>query len=1306
MTTGYDARKCGALCDQCPLNGQALVPPERDIMSPMMRLTDTSVTIVGDHPSTVEASQGRMFAGPAGTELDKALRMGGIKRTNCHVTNVILCSPPGKDLKTFLQKLSKYNRTRPSHEPAIASPIDCCRPRFEAEIQDHRNFITLGKVANHAVTGNPSSIMSVRGALVELEETERTPARKVMPTVPPGLILHQMKYAHVFRNDIVKAGRWFRGEAKYEPPEILWHPTAEVLREFLFKPNTTYAFDLETDGIDNLTTKIRCVGIGNSKVVAMVGLLGKDGFTKFYSRDEEPKVIQVLKDYFSDESIAKIAHNGINFDAVVLYNQLGVRPRNIIDTMLLHKSVESELPHGLGYVVSLYAEAPSWKSDRDGQKLSTMAESDVQLHEYCSLDVALTEKVVTKLQEAVVLRGQKEVCALDHKIQEVCAEMHMAGMYVDQKARLDIEVKLLKRRQDLLNGIRERLENDKFNPNSTDQMRDLLFGNWKLTPPLEEEDRFTSSGDPSTADLILRSLLTEELPDHQREIIKRIRYFRKVTKVLGTYVTKLRPSNVRVEDDLGWDDEDEDWIDRETRKKYGLDKTGIVNPRTGRMYPGYSVGTPVTGRLSSSKPINAQNYPKSLRKMVTAAPGHVLVGADMDQLELRIAAARWNVDLYLRAFAEGKDPHSMTAYAVFGDEFCKAAGVDPACFSGPGKLVGTAYDTSGKFKGEGEAVKLRNLSKAVQYASQYMAKVETVHKLIQKTEVENKDGTTDLPYARLPLRQVREMHSNWLKGAPQFESGWETEINAYRRQGYLYEPITGRRRDFLDGEAPNEIVNFNIQCVPGHVRVITKDGYIPIRELKGKQFMAWTGLRWAPATCISKGMAELREVRTTHAIHLMCDATHKFKVPDRSEYIWKEADDLICNQRVAIDLARQLEFGTSVDPMDAYIVGLFTADGCLSRKNKGKERGVALSFAIGHKAATGRQERCGDVAIERVVDWGKSRGLAARLVVEEGHTSVCFENNIMYWCDLWGLNPGLKARDKRIPEFIWRADLAARKQFILGLLDGDAHQSPDGNVLLNMFNPDLLEEVAVLARTIGIDSMSMHGPYKTNSDGETVSWRLSLSGAHVNRVLGWGRECKYRSNNTIPQFECKRIVDRLNPTTASHRTMKSRIKETAHGGAGSITPYSAVEMGVDDLYDHAVTTATVKLDLKAEVYTLCVDDPDHQYVANGFISKNSTAAGLMNVALLKLVQEIPYEKWGPGTGIINQCHDAIVIECPADGCSYTIDEKGKKHWDIPEKSIPFKVARLLEECLRAEHPSLPGVVFTASADIEMSWDKV
>jgi hypothetical protein len=127
-------------------------------------------------------------------------------------------------------------------------------------------------------------------------------------------------------------------------------------------------------------------------------------------------------------------------------------------------------------------------------------------------------------------------------------------------------------------------------------------------------------------------------------------------------------------------------------------------------------------------------------------------------------------------------------------------------------------------------------------------------------------------------------------------------------------------------------------------------------------------------------------------------------------------------------------------------------------------------------------------------------------------------------------------------------------------------------------------------------------------------------------------------------------------------------------------------MEVNDIYDHAHVSSVSSLCVRSEVFTLCVDDEEHCYVAEGFISKNSSAAAIMNLAMVKLYEQVPLHKWGPGTGIINQCHDAIVIECP--------EGEGER------------VARLLEECMNQVHDSLPGVEFTASADIGKSWDKV
>ena len=814
--SGYNPRQCGALCDECPLNGNVVVPPELN--------KGARVLVIGEAPGEQEEKYQRPFVGPSGTELDRALRAGGKHRGHVALTNAILCRPPENDLKKLIDVQRRHMKLTGEVQK---TPTECCAPRLERELDQYDNYLPLGKTGAAAVTKQTSSILAIRGAGFTL--THKGQEKKVLPTLHPAFVLRQQRWAHVFRNDIAKAFRFFDGVSGWKEPAVVYNPEPHELAAFLSDTSQVFTYDIETDGIECLTAHIRCIAIGNPEQVMVIGFRSnatpkyQEGlFLDWYNNPVESTVmLDILTQFFTNPNIIKVGHNSGYYDRIVIRSQMGCDVLPNIDTMLLHRNVESELPHSLGYVASLYTDAPAWKTDREGNKIALGGESDDELHLYCARDVAITARVLEPLVAQVQMRDQSDVYQMDMKMQEICMVMHTAGMFVDQEARMQKEIELFRMRHNLLHSIRRETGIHNFNPASVYQMRDLLFKRWKIsTEFIDEKDRFTGSGDLSTGDLILRMLLCDPaVPEVQREIIKLIRRYRKCLKVLGTYVVKLRPYDATNSiEGLGWD-EDEDWVDKETRKKYGEEKRGIVNPATGRMYPGYNAHVAVTGRLSSSKPINAQNFPKDLRAMVVAQPGNVLVGADMDQLELRIAAARWGVQMYLRAFADGKDPHSMTAFSVFGEKFCEAAGLQPEQFSRPGKLVGSAY-VDGKFAGKGAAKSMRDLSKGVQYASQYMAKVETVHKLIQKTEIAAIDkatgkpiggGITDLPYAKLPLRKVRKMRDNWLEKAHEFEAGWEQEIQSYRNRGYIREPVTGRRRDFLDGEAPNEIVNFPIQ---------------------------------------------------------------------------------------------------------------------------------------------------------------------------------------------------------------------------------------------------------------------------------------------------------------------------------------------------------------------------------------------------------------------------------------------------------------------------------------------------------------
>ena len=76
----------------------------------------------------------------------------------------------------------------------------------------------------------------------------------------------------------------------------------------------------------------------------------------------------------------------------------------------------------------------------------------------------------------------------------------------------------------------------------------------------------------------------------------------------------------------------------------------------------------------------------------------------------------------------------------------------------------------------------------------------------------------------------------------------------------------------------------------------------------------------------------------------------------------------------------------------------------------------------------------------------------------------------------------------------------------------------------------------------------------------------------------------------------------------------------------------------------------------------------------------------MNTVLSRFSKCIPVHKWGEGSGIMSQHGYSIVVECPAKEADW--------------------VKAKLEECMNLAFDCLPGVMFTAEADIEMTWKDV
>ncbi len=759
-------------CHECWLNRSKPVLPE-------LRAGSTAL-LVGEAPGEKEVAEGRPFVGPSGLELQRALQAVGVRRSTLSITNAILCQPPENDLARLLHKIQGLNKIRKAAgEPPMPTPLECCKPRLDAEVAAYGpNVVTLGSTAMRAVLGGEGSILEARGGPVQLEGGLR-----VLPTLHPAFVMRARRWTQAFTADLGRAFRWFSGKLAWRDPHTIYQPSPAMLKAWLEGPaaHARYVvFDVETapafpeySRYEPTLDPLRCLGLATddgAHAVVIPFRSVETGTAVFYTGQEQREIVALLRAFFTGPKL-KAGWNSGYYDRMVIEHNLGVTPAPHLDGIGLHKLAEPELPHRLGYAGSIYTDVSAWKQGH----VANTAERDVDLWKYNATDCAVTALTVAALAPAVRERKQVEAARFWPKVQDVCVGLHKAGLYVDQPKRREWDQRLLTEAKAALKQVRNAVGDGSFNPGSTLQLRGLLFDRWGFEP-----HEYTGLGDPSTDDDSLRAFLARsDLKPEQVAALKGIRQYRQKVKLRGTYVLKLRPLAEAATDAwMAWDDE-ESPEEREQRAKKHQKRPGIVLD-TGRFYPDYNAHGTVGWRLSSSNP-NAQNFPDRLREIVVAEPGRVLVGCDQAQLELRMVAALAGCAHYLAALNAGEDPHLALCLDFFGDAF-KAASKD-------------------------QKKALRRFVKEFTYASLYRAGPETIHAVLTSSE----DEAGNLLYPTLTVRETTAFHTKWLARNPEIEKWWEDDLEEYRRLGYLAEPVFGMRRDFLDGEAPNEIANYKAQ---------------------------------------------------------------------------------------------------------------------------------------------------------------------------------------------------------------------------------------------------------------------------------------------------------------------------------------------------------------------------------------------------------------------------------------------------------------------------------------------------------------
>ncbi|MEX0587141.1 MAG: DNA polymerase [Patescibacteria group bacterium] len=329
-----------------------------------------------------------------------------------------------------------------------------------------------------------------------------------------------------------------------------------------------------------------------------------------------------------DEKILKLAQNA-KFDYGMLKELAGVEIVNLFDTMLAERVLTCGLTK-LGDL-SLKALARKYLELELAKEVRETFEHHLRDFTKKQLDYSATDVLVLfPIYEAQKAQLQKEnlakIASLEFRLVPVVAEMELRGFLIDVERWRQVISEYRRKAKEIDQKVQEELR-----PYSKSTQKDL-FGNHanvvNLNSPSQILEAFRRVG------LDLPSTGEEILARYNHPLAKLLLEYRESEKIISAFGDNL------------------------------LEK---INPKTGRIHPDYMQIGADTGRFACSNP-NLQQIPTDsmFRSCFIASPGHKLVIADYSQIELRIMAELSEDPVFMKAFKDDVDLHTLTASQMFG----------------------------------------------------------------------------------------------------------------------------------------------------------------------------------------------------------------------------------------------------------------------------------------------------------------------------------------------------------------------------------------------------------------------------------------------------------------------------------------------------------------------------------------------------------------------------------------------------------------------------------------------------------------
>ena len=397
------------------------------------------------------------------------------------------------------------------------------------------------------------------------------------------------------------------------------------------------AFDTETTSTNHMRAEL--VGIALSVEPGKGYYIPTGHDPKLGEQLSIKEVIEALRGPMTDPKIPKVGHN-LSFDYVVLA-RLGLEVVPLAFDSMVAEWVRDSSSRNLGLKSLAWVRLNVQMTEIEellgtGRKQISMAQVPIEkAGPYAVADAEVVLRLKPLLESRIKeVKAEKLFEEMEMPLVPVLAKMEMSGISLDidflHKMSQELDQDLAQIAQQVYQQVGE-----EFNLNSPQQLSHALFDQLKIPRP--DGVRKTAGGSFSTAADVLDSMRDAH------PVVAWILDYRELAKLKSTYVDALPLE---------------------------------VNPQTGRVHTSYNQAGTVTGRIASSEP-NLQNIPirtelgRKVRQAFIAAPGHLLLGVDYSQVELRIVAHIADDEAMLKAFRDGQDIHTTTAAAILGIQAAK-----------------------------------------------------------------------------------------------------------------------------------------------------------------------------------------------------------------------------------------------------------------------------------------------------------------------------------------------------------------------------------------------------------------------------------------------------------------------------------------------------------------------------------------------------------------------------------------------------------------------------------------------------------